>query len=132
MRMGRAPVILSDDWIPPRGPDWNKYAIQLPEQEFARIPQLLEEREAEAVQMGERARQEWDRWFSDEVLFHHLVELCLDIKQKRKVPEAIGRWAAYLHYLQPFHLRRILGTGYRALREALPVRTCPPAKPAER
>ena len=116
MRMGRVPVILSDAWIPPQGPEWEKCAIQVREKDFARIPRILEEREAEAVEMGEAARREWERWFSDEVLFHHLVELCLDIREKRRIPEAVGRWTAYLHYLQPFHLRRLLGGRYRALR----------------
>jgi hypothetical protein len=116
MSMGRVPVVLSDGWIPPRGPSWEEFSIQVPEKDFARIPRLLEEREAEAVEMGERARREWERWFSDEVLFHHLVELCLDIRKTRKMPEAIGRWTAYLHYLELFHLRRTLGAAYRALR----------------
>jgi hypothetical protein len=116
MSMGRVPVILSDGWIPPRGPSWEDFAIQVPEREFARIPRLLEEREAEAVDMGERARREWERWFSDEVIFHRLVELCLDIRKTRKIPEAIAHWTAYLHYLEPFHVRRMFGATYRALR----------------
>lgn len=123
MRMGRVPVILSDKWIRPLGPKWETFAIQLAEKEFSRIPSLLEQREAEAPVMGELARQEWERWFSEEVLFHHLVELCLDIKQKRKVPEALARWEAYRFYLQPFHLRRLLGAPYRALRRAAKRRT---------
>jgi hypothetical protein len=118
MRMGRVPVILSDRWMPPRGPEWDALAIQVAEKELARIPALLEAREAEAPAMGERARQEWERWFSEEVMFHHLVELCLDIKRNRRVPEAIARWEAYRYYLQPFHLRRLLGAPYRALRRA--------------
>jgi hypothetical protein len=113
MRMGRVPVILSDRWIAPRGPSWEEFSIQVREKNFAGIPRLLEEREAEAVEMGERARRAWECWFSDEVLFHHLVELCLDIRKIRKIPEAIGRWTAYVHYLEPFHMRRLLGAGYR-------------------
>jgi hypothetical protein len=69
--------------------------------------------------MGDRARKEWEEWFSDEVLFHRLVELCLDIKMKRKIPESLGRGAAYLHYLRPFHFRRMLGSHYRALRRMI-------------
>jgi exostosin family protein len=132
MRMGRAPVILSDDWIPPRGPSWEEFAIQVPEKDFARIPRLLEEREAEAVEMGERARREWERWFSEEVLFHHLVELCLDIRKTRRIPEVIGRWPAYLHYLEPFHLRRMLGGTYRALRGIVARRSREPEECAQR
>jgi hypothetical protein len=116
MRMGRVPVILSDDWIAPSGPLWKEFAIRIPEKDVGRIPELLEKREPAALAMGERARKEWEDWFSDEVLFHRLVELCLDIQRNRKLPESLGRWSAYLHYLRPFHFRRMVGAGYRALR----------------
>ena len=116
MRMGRTPVILSDAWVPPIGPCWEEFSIQVPERDFARIPVLLEQRESEAVEMGERARAAWNDWFSEEVLFHRLVELCLDIRDKRTVPESVARWSAFLHGLQPFHLRRIAGSTYRFLR----------------
>ena len=117
MRMGRVPVILSDAWVPPVGPRWEEFSIRVPERDFARIPVLLEQRENEAVEMGERAHAEWNEWFSDEVLFHRLVELCLDIKAKRKIPESIARWSAFLHYAQPFHFRRLAGRTYRFLRK---------------
>jgi hypothetical protein len=86
------------------------------ERDFKKIPKILEDREGEAMAMGELARKEWESWFSEEVLFHHLVELCLDIKQKRTIPESVARWGAYLHYLQPFHFRRMAGAALRALR----------------
>ncbi|PZR76813.1 MAG: hypothetical protein DLM73_01260 [Chthoniobacterales bacterium] len=119
MRMGRVPVILSDGWVAPAGPCWDKFAIQIREKDFAQIPRILEEREAEAVEMGELARREWEEWFADEVLFHRLVELCLEIKKSRRVPESLARWPVYLQCLRPFHLRRMLGARYRALRRAL-------------
>ena len=128
MRMGRVPVILSDQWLAPVGPRWEEFAIRIAEKDFAKIPRLLEEREADAVSMGELARKEWERWFSDEVLFHHLVELCLDIQRTRKIPESLGRWPVYLQRLRPFHFRRLLGTQYRALRRTLAGR----AEPAEK
>jgi hypothetical protein len=119
MRMGRVPVILSDDWIPPLGPLWEKFSIQVVERDFAQVPHLLEKREAEAVAMGNLAREEWEQWFSDEVLFHRLVESCLDIQRRRRIPESLARWPAYLQFLRPFHLRRRLGAKYRALRRAI-------------
>jgi len=122
MRMGRVPVILSDDWMEPEGPSWQKFAIRVPERDFAKIPRMLEEREAESVAMGELARREWEEWFSDEVVFHRVVELCLDIAKKRRVPESLALWPAYLQYLRPFHLRHALGEKYRALRQG---RTAP-------
>jgi Exostosin family len=130
MRMGRAPVILADAWAPPIGPDWDKFSIRIGERDFARVPEILEERERQAVAMGELAREAWDRWFSEEVLFHYLVELCLDIQQHKTTPERLTRWTAFLHYLQPFHLRRTLSAGLRALRprgrqRALEPERCP-------
>jgi hypothetical protein len=119
MRIGRVPVILSDDWMPPVGPLWEEFSIRVAEREFDQIPQLLEKRESEAVAMGNLARKEWEQWFSDEVLFHRLVESCLDIQRKRRIPESVARWPAYLQFLRPFHLRRMLGAPYRALRRAI-------------
>jgi hypothetical protein len=115
MRMGRAPVILADAWVRPAGPNWEQFAIQVREKDFEQLPRILEEREGEAVAMGELARTEWDRWFSEEVLFHHLVELCLDIQRNRKIPEAVARWSAYLHWFRPFHFRRLVAAPLRAL-----------------
>jgi hypothetical protein len=105
---------LSDDWVPSVGPRWEKFSLRVGEGDLARLPGLLEEREAAAVAMGEAARLEWERWFSEEVLFHHLAELCLDIQRQRRIPERWARWTAYLHYLQPFHFRRLVGTTLRA------------------
>jgi hypothetical protein len=119
MRMGRAPVILADDWAAPEGPQWEKFAVRMREKDFAKIPRVLEEREAAAVEMGELARKEWEEWFSEEVLFHRLVELCLDIQRKRKLPENVARWPVHLQRLRPFHFRRMLGSGLRALRGVL-------------
>lgn len=116
MRMGRVPVILSDDWVPPLGPLWQSFSIRIGESEVARIPHVLEERESEAVTMGNLARKEWEEWFSDEVAFHRIVESCLDIARKRRLPESLARWPVYLQSLRPFHLRRTFGAKYRALR----------------
>lgn len=118
MRMGRVPVILSDRWVPPLGPDWNKFAIIVREKDFAEVPRLLEERERDAVAMGGHAREVWLAWFADDVKFHRAVDWCLAIKQRRRLPERLARWPLYMQYLRPFHFRRALSLRYRALRGA--------------
>ena len=107
MRMGRAPVILSDGWIEPPGPAWETFAIRIPEADCARIPQILEAREGEAVEMGERARSVWLEWYSGAVAFHRVVESCLMIRDRRGLPEKLARWPVYLQYLRPFHFRKL-------------------------
>ena len=125
MRMGRVPVILSDGWVEPAGPRWDRCALRVKEKDFAQIPRLLEQREGDAVGMGELARKEWEEWFSDEVAFHRVIELCLDIKQRRRIPESLARWPVYLQCLRPFHLRHMLGTKYRVVRQAMRIGSSP-------
>lgn len=115
MRMGRVPVILSDDWVEPEGPDWNEFSIRVPEREFHRIPKLLEQYEPHAVTMGQLAREQWQEWFSEEVAFHRVVESCLDIKRDSRIPEKFARLFPYLQYLRPFHFRHRLRTKWQEL-----------------
>lgn len=117
MRMGRAPVIISDEWVEPIGPEWPRFSIRVAEHDVARIPEILEARESDAVAMGELARKEWERWFSDEVVFHRVVELCLQLRAQRRVAEALARWPVYLQLLRPAHLRFALQKPYRAVIE---------------
>lgn len=126
MRMGRAPVILSDDWSEPSGPLWSEFSIRVPERDCPRLPQILEAREAEAVAMGNRARAAWVDWFSEEAAFHRIVEWCLAIAERRVLPESIGRFSAFAHYLHPLHMRRAAARTLRSLRQ-IPRRAMEPA-----
>ena len=117
MRMGRVPVILSDQWVPPEGPRWDKFSVRIPEADFEQIPALLERLEPQALQMGMLARAEWEEWFSGRVCFHRVVEWCLDIKKHRRVPEAFARFTPFIQYLRPFHFRHLLRTRYYALKK---------------
>ena len=120
MRIGRVPVILSDDWIEPIGPAWERFSIRIPEREFECIPEVLEKCEDRAVAMGELARKEWEEWFSQDVCFHRVIDWCLQIKSARRIPE---RWAGlipYLQYARPFHFRHRLRTWWQRVRESNP------------
>ena len=125
MRMGRVPVILSDEWVPPVGPTWEKFSVRVAEKDFAQIPRLLEEREHLAVPMGQLARREWEEWFSPEVAFHRVVDSCLMLKQRRRLPEAIARWPVYLQLARPFHFRRLLRRKFDAARARFRTREDP-------
>ncbi|CAN5568065.1 hypothetical protein BH20VER3_BH20VER3_20150 [soil metagenome] len=116
MRMGRIPVILSDQWVPPLGPGWDQFSLRVPERSLDRLIPLLEERETEAPVLGRRARAAWEAWFSESVCFHRVVEWCLEIRAGRTIPERWAHLLPYLHYLRPFHFRHRLRTRYRALR----------------
>ena len=107
MEMGRAPVIISDEWVPFEGPDWSSCSIRVPEDRIADIPQLLAAAEPHWRDMGARARREWERWMSPEVTFHRLVEACLDL-QRTRTSSRIAAARAWLQFFEPFHFRNVL------------------------
>jgi hypothetical protein len=108
LRIGRPPVILADEWVPPEGPRWDEFSIRIAEKDYMQVPQILEAREGEAAAMGRLARQEWERWFSPAVIFTNMVDLCLDIKRTRRLPESIARWTVYPQLLRPHFFREWL------------------------
>ena len=69
MAAGRVPVIISDGWIPPSGPDWTAFAVIWPESQIDRLPLHLKQREADAAEMGRRARDVYLERYSPEVWF---------------------------------------------------------------
>jgi hypothetical protein len=119
MRMGRAPVILSDHWIPPDGPDWDAFSVRIPQDEVHTIPDRLAAIEDRAEEMGRRAREAWEKWFAADVIFHRTVEWCLDMKRQRVLPEVLSRRLTTATLAMPFHLRRYVGVKTRSLRHTL-------------
>jgi hypothetical protein len=109
MRMGRAPVILSDAWVPPEGPAWDTFSIRVPERDLGRLPALLEARASEAVAMGQRAREAWEQWFGPEAAFHRTTEWLLDLQRTRTSSYQTARRIAP-QLLDPTCLRSFLRT----------------------
>lgn len=97
--MGRPPVILADEWVAPTGIDWSACSIRLREDEVAKIPGVLREREGDFMEMAAAARTCWEDWFAEDATFHRLVEWSLEILPARN---AGGRdWRGALHRLNP-------------------------------
>jgi len=108
MCMGRVPVILADQWVRPEGPAWESFSIQIPERDARSVPRLLEEREAEADEMGLLARTEWKKYFSPDIVFHRVIELCLEIQKSRRLPEALDRLSLLPQLLKGHVIREYL------------------------
>jgi hypothetical protein len=106
MMLGRAPVVVSDQWVAPAGPGWEDFSLRVPEREVERIPALLEERRGEARRMGEAARAAWLEWFSPQAGFHRTIESCLELSHAAPSRRGPRRWAPYLQLLRPYHAAR--------------------------
>ena len=105
MQMGRAPVILSDDWVYPERVDWNACSITIAQKDLLRIPEILEAYRDRATEMGLRARQEWERFYAPNVCFHWLVEDCLELLHSRRRSEASAQRSIWLNLFKPGTLR---------------------------
>lgn len=117
MEMGRVPVILSDEWVPPLGPQWDQFSIRIPERAAGEIPSILSSFSSRHEEMGRKARVAWEQWFAKRVCFHRLIELCADIQATpaRRFSTAL----AWRTVLRPPHLRNYLRPYYRATRKLL-------------
>ncbi len=106
MQLARPPVIIADRWVPVEGPDWESFAVFVPEEAVARIPEILEGRRDESVEMGKRAREAWERYFSPEVSLQRLCDAAAPLLEHRYgMLEYLGDLKQFLH---PYHLRGLM------------------------
>ncbi|HEY3269264.1 MAG TPA: exostosin family protein [Armatimonadota bacterium] len=100
MQAARVPVILADQWAPPEGPDWESFAVRIPEADVASTPSLLAAYSTERWQeMRASARAAWETWFGPDVLFDYIAEGCCDILRSRRVPERYARFVPHPAYV---------------------------------
>ncbi len=79
MAAGRIPVIISDDWVPPAGPDWNRLAIRCPESDVLDLPRRLEQEEASSEMRMRTSALEYDRYFAESVRFDTMMGLIAEL-----------------------------------------------------
>ncbi len=89
MQMGVAPVMISDKFLLPRGPDWDKFLIDVPERKIKELPQILEKYAPESAERGRLARQAWERHFSPPTVFNGIIAACVRARERRRISE---RW----------------------------------------
>jgi hypothetical protein len=111
MRMGIAPVIISDGVLLPEGPDWDSFALRVPEGKIARLEEILEKHVGESAERGRLARAAYEQWFAAPVAFNHLIAACERIRARRLVPE---RWVQRFWGLMLWRLRMKSGARDKA------------------
>jgi hypothetical protein len=73
LEAGAVPVILSDRLLLPEGPDWERFAVRLPERAVSQLPAVVRNFEPHSKLMGELARAAWEEYFSPTASFNSLV-----------------------------------------------------------
>ncbi|HEV7744721.1 MAG TPA: exostosin family protein [Pyrinomonadaceae bacterium] len=87
LALGRAPVIISDDWVPAADLDWQSFAIFVTEDSLHELPEILREHEPRWKQMGDIARQTYEARFKPSVFAQRSVEQILAIHKSRRHDE---------------------------------------------
>ena len=105
LESGRAPVIISDDWVAPSEIDWT-FAIRVKEKQLHTIPALLDSIKNEAQERGDAAREAWQKHYSPEHLFTtmgHAIQSLQTIRkeasnankdQQDRNPFQLNKWIA--------------------------------------
>ncbi len=73
MRMGAAPVLISDNYVLPTGPNWESFLIRVPERRIAELPAILDAHRAESAERGQHARDAWVQWFDTGKEFNQII-----------------------------------------------------------
>jgi hypothetical protein len=100
MEMGTVPVIISDNYLLPEGPEWEKFTVFIKEKNIKRIPEVLAQYISAVEEMGSLARKAWEEWFSPAKQFNYIIDSCWDIQNKRLIPERVYRMSWKLHICQ--------------------------------
>jgi Exostosin family len=115
LQVGRCPVVISNEWLPPPFVDWSSCSIRVPESSVRDLPRILRERETEAKALGGAARQAWERFFSPERQLNTLVQSSLNAESS--LPLRLAAFGTSL--ADPSNARRAL----RATKQRLRSRT---------
>jgi Exostosin family len=92
MQLGVAPVLISDNWVLPEGPDWDKCMLRIPERELGRLEEILLRHEADAATLGAAAQQAYAKHFHGEAYVRFLVDAARSIQRQRTfIPERCFR-----------------------------------------
>ena len=90
---GRVPVIISDEWSPPAGPDWESCSIRWPEGHVSGLVAAIEERDTEWPALSAAAAETYDMYFAQEVVFDRIVGLCGELQRRGSRPDSPHRLA---------------------------------------
>lgn len=97
LALGRVPVIIADDWVPPEGPDWSRFCLFWPEGRVAGLIEFLQRHDDSWEEMSCAAREAYSKFFAADVWFHRVIELCKAIHHGglREFPTAGVRNGAF-------------------------------------
>ena len=74
IKLGRVPIIISDDWVPPDSINCNSFSVTISEKRIADLPALVDSYLARWPAMSSAALSAWNTYFQDSVLADYLFD----------------------------------------------------------
>jgi hypothetical protein len=106
MQLGRAPVIIADDWAEVEGTDWREFSLRVAEDDLDSIPAVLAANADRALAMGRRAREVWEARFGPAASLTTLAHAAFALVARGYT--GADRLVDGLEFATPFHLRGLL------------------------
>lgn len=88
MMLGVVPVIISENWVLPKGPDWKSFSLIISPKNIKSLEKVIAENDYRYVEMGIRAREAFLKYFDDKVFFDYIIDNCLAIRKKQLLRES--------------------------------------------
>jgi len=104
MQMGVAPVLVSDAFVLPEGPDWDSFLIRVAENDVEKLPAILEPYVDQSRERGRLARLAWEQWFDTPKEFNEIVDRCAKSHEAAGTEEA--RYRSFWPLLVANHYAR--------------------------
>lgn len=101
MALGKCPVILADEFVPPKGPKWSNFALFFPQKQILNLPAFLLENEHLHDLLGKRALQAWNDFFCREVIAKYYTESLFSLINSTPITSnkhEIKRWKSLMFY----------------------------------
>jgi len=121
MQLGVAPVIVSDQWLLPRGPNWDAFSIIIKEKDVGELESIVRSYEDVYEEMGRQAQMAFNQFFSDSVYFNYVIDNCMNIASSQHIPESLFWRVRYL-YINSLKVRRKLRVRSRLARTISSIR----------
>jgi hypothetical protein len=100
LQAGRVPVIVSDNWVAPVGPDWEKLAVFIPEKDVLKVSHILRQKEKDWPAMAQACNEAWRKFFAPEVIFSYMIDTIYQMKENSPSQNEVSNLAHYLPYIK--------------------------------
>lgn len=99
MALGRVPVLLADNWVPPENLDIDSVAIRIHERDFSHLEDIIRSKEDDAIEMGHNGRKYWKTYFSKNIRLESLLDVAVSCLEDRDhspdFAEYVNRWKSF-------------------------------------